>query len=378
MAVGQGWALQISEKRRVLLEVTNLIPYRFGSIRRMTSLGLGVRPYLTLRKLTNLLRCEAEKLRRVVRPASFPLTAVVDVNSRCNLQCPYCPTGARRDSGRTQSLIDPSIVQRLVDEIGQYLISAHLFNWGEPLLHPQIAAMVNMFHRGRIFTAISSNLNVGRKQVLEELCDAGLDHLAVSISGVSQEIYEQYHRTGKLALVLDNTRHIIEYKKRNHIRNPVVEWKFLAFSHNLQEVESARKLAREVGVDVFRWVHGGGPDEARVQGKADAGHHISEKFCHQLWHSVILQSDGGIAPCCYLFFKQDDLGEYSGDLIEEIRQNEAFTTARALFDAGSADDLPTDLQHPCLRCGVVHEQPHLSNYLKSNPHAIKGHRTGGP
>jgi len=93
---------------------------------------------------------------------------------------------------------------------------------------------------------------------------------------------------------------------------------------------------------------------------------------------VVLQSDGGIAPCCYLFFKQDDLGEYSGDLIARIRQNEAFTTARSLFDTRSADNLPIDTQHPCLRCGVVHEQPHLSNYLKANPHAIKGHRTGGP
>ncbi len=107
-----------------------LIPYRFGSIRRMTSLGLGVRQYLTLRKLTNLLRCEAEKLRRVARPASFPLVAVVDVNSRCNLQCPYCPTGARRDSGRTESLIDPSMVHRLVDELGQYLITARSVQLG--------------------------------------------------------------------------------------------------------------------------------------------------------------------------------------------------------------------------------------------------------
>ncbi len=109
------------------------------------SLGLGVLPYLTFRKLSNLVRCEAEKLRRSAQPSSFPVTAVIDVNSRCNLQCPYCPTGARRDSGRVQSLIDPSIVQQLVDELGQYLISAHLFNWGEPLLHPQIGEMVNMF-----------------------------------------------------------------------------------------------------------------------------------------------------------------------------------------------------------------------------------------
>jgi pyruvate-formate lyase-activating enzyme len=304
--------------------------------------------------------------------------AIIDVNSRCNLQCLYCPTGARRDSGRSRTLIDPSIVQGLAEELGPYLISAHLYNWGEPLLHPKIASMVDMFHSRGIFTAISTNLNAGGKQVLEDLCSAGLDYLVVSISGASQEIYEQYHRTGKLASVVENTRHLVEYKKRKHAKNPIIEWKFLAFRHNLQDVESTRKLARELGVDVFRYVHGGGPDEARVQGKEDSGHYISEKFCHQLWHAVVLQSDGGIAPCCYLFFKKDDLGEYSGDSVARIRQETPFTTARSFFDARAVDALPAELQHPCLKCGVVHEQPHLCDFLRANPHAVKGHRTGGP
>ncbi|MGB6065220.1 MAG: radical SAM/SPASM domain-containing protein [Desulfomonilaceae bacterium] len=317
-------------------------------------------------------------MRRVARPHSLPYVAVIDVNSRCNLQCPYCPTGSRRDNGRTQTLIDPSKVKQLVDELGPYLISASLYNWGEPLLHPEIAAMIGTCHTGGIFTSISTNLNAGRKQVLEDLCDAGLDYLVVSISGASQKTYEQYHRTGKLASVLDNTRLIVEYKKRKHARYPVIEWKFLTFRHNLQEVESARKLAADLGVDVFRVVHGGGPDEALVQGKKDSGHYISEKFCHQLWHTVVLQSDGGIAPCCYLYFKKDDLAEYTGEDISKIRQNEMFATARSFFDPRAVDSLPAQLEHPCLKCGVVHEQLHLSNYLKSNPHAIKGHRTGGP
>jgi len=353
-------------------------PYRFGSIGRLISLGLGVRPYLTLRKIVNVVHCQAEKLRRVVQPTSFPFVAIVDVSSRCNLQCPYCPTGARRESGRMKSLIDPMLVERLVNELGPYLISANLFNWGEPLLHPQIAAIVNMFHSRRIFTVLSSNLNVAHWRVLEELCDAGLDHLIVSISGSSQQTYEQYHRTGTLASVLENTRRLIEHKKTRRVRNPVIEWKFLAFRHNLEEMESARKLAGELGVDVFRGVPGGGPDEALVQGTADSDRHVSNRFCHQLWHAVVLQSDGGIAPCCYLFFKQDDLGEYSEASIAKIRQNRSFTIARSLFNSRSVDSLPPELKHPCLRCSVVHDQPHLSNYLKSNPQAIKSHRTGGP
>jgi organic radical activating enzyme len=346
--------------------------------RRLVHLVFTGLPYMTPAKLLNVIRCEREKWRREVRPQAFPYLAVIDVANLCNLSCPYCPTGARRKSGRTERLIDPLLVNRMLDELDKYLISVNLYNWGEPLLHPQIAAMVRMIHNRRIFTKISTNLNTDKKEVLADLCDAGLDYLTVSFSGASQEVYEHYHRGGNLDVVWENIRYLTAYKKKNNLRRPIIEFMYLVFKHNRQEMQAARNMATALGVESFRWFAGGGPGEATLEASSAAADALSHAFCHHLWNMVVLNSDGGILPCCYLFFKRDDFGNYAQDRVMQLRNNPFFVTARKLFKASEAVDLPKNLQHPCLKCEVVHNQPHLHDYLALNTHAHKDHRTGGP
>jgi hypothetical protein len=273
--------------------------------------------------------------------------------------------------------MDFSSVQSLVDEMGQYLITANLYNWGEPLLHPEIASMVDLCHTRGICTIVSSNLNTHRTKTLEDLCGAGLDLLVVSLSGASQDTYEQYHRGGRFELVVENTRRLVEYRNNRGRRRPCIEWKYLIFNHNRHEIAAAREMARNLGVDVFRPLSGSGPEPAREGVKASWLDRISNQQCLQLWHAVVLQSDGGIAPCCYLFFKEDDFGNYPGTSIRELRENPRFALARKLFNAAALPELQPSLDHPCLKCHLVHRQAHLREYLRSNPHAIQGHRTGG-
>ncbi len=353
---------------------------RFPSwaVTRATALALAAAPYLTPAKLLNLMHCEIEKRRRVIRPRSFPYIAIIDITNSCNLRCPYCPTGERRKSGRETAMVDPASVQRLISEMGRYLLSANLFNWGEPLLHPEIASIVKMFHDAGVFTMISTNLNIYRNGLYEDLCNAGLDYVMVSLSGVTQETYEQYHRHGHMDRVIENTRRLIDCKRKMKTARPVVEWKYLVFNHNVHEVDAAKRLSRQIGTDIFREVRAGGPEESRVREGRAPERNVPVGFCHHLWHSAVLNADGGVPPCCFLFFKDDDFGSHSREDFLQIRNNDLFVTARKLFQPSSVEHLPPDMEHPCLKCEIVHRQPHLVDYLSANPHAVKGHRTGGP
>lgn len=366
--------------RDLAFKVMKFIPSGGGiGLGRLGALGLAGLEYATTVKVWNLLRCELDRLLRVAHPKAFPYIAIIDVANTCNLRCPYCPTGRRQKSGRDKIFIEPDLVRQLLDDVGKYLVSVNLFNWGEPLLHPRIVEIVELIHSRGIWTALSTNLSINNKKVLEDLCDAGLDFMFVSVSGASQATYEEYHRSGKLDLVLENIRHIIQYRRDNNSKNPIVELKYLVFKHNEREIEAAKKMAQDVGVDLFRCVHAGGPEWAESElgrGQALLGRLFGAERCKQLWQAVVLNSDGGLAPCCYLYFKEDDFAEYNRNDIAEIRQNEKFVLARKLFDASAIRDLPTDLRHPCLKCTLVHDQPHLREYLKENPEAVRGHRTG--
>lgn len=352
--------------------------YHVGSLGRIAWLARAGMPYVTLPKVANALLCEWEKFRKIPLQRSVPYTAVIDVMTRCNLTCPYCPTGCRRDSGRSERAIEVSLVKKLIEEVGHLLISANLYNWGEPLLHPEIATMINLFHRRRIFTRISSNLSIKNHKIILDACDAGLDYMIVSLSGTSQETHQRYHRGADLDLVLDNVRRVIEHRRATGRRKPIIELKYLTFKHNLDEVATAREIAREMGVEVFRYVRGGGEEDVRVSQTTAPSSSFKAKSCLQLWHAVILTPDGSLAPCCFLYFKEDDFGDFSRDGLLEIRNNKRFETARTFFRPSAAAHLPQDLKHPCLKCSLVHEQPHLKDYLRSNPYARQGHRTGGP
>lgn len=360
--------------------VMRLIPSGGGiGLGRIGALGLAGLGYVTPTKLWNVLKCEVERIRRVAQPKAFPYIAIIDVANTCNLKCPYCPTGRRQKSGRDKIFIEPDSVRQLLDDVGKYLVSVNLFNWGEPLLHPGIAEIVKLIHSRGIWTALSTNLSVNNKRVVEDLCKAGLDFMFVSVSGASQETYEEYHRSGKLDLVLENIRHIIQYRRDNSLKNPIVELKYLVFKHNEREIEAAKKMAQDVGVDLFRTIRAGGPEWAETevsQFQALLNRLTSGQGCNQLWQTIVLNSDAGIAPCCFLYFKEDDFAEYGSQSVMDVRANPVFITARQFFNPSATKDLPTNLQHPCLKCTLVHGQSHLRDYLNQNPHARLGHRAG--
>ena len=362
---------------KFVYKAISVVPEQFGDARDVISYSLGIVKYLTQSKVANFLTREYERLKRASLPRGFPFHAVVDISNACNLECPYCPTGRRQTSGRTERIIDVGLVKTFLDCYGKYLIAADLFNWGESLLHPRISDIVHLFHERRIFHQISSNLNIRNRSTLEELCDAGLDVLIVSISGITREIYERYHRRGNLSLVIENLKHLIDYRKKMHLFNPIIELKYLTFKYNAYQVPEALRLAGEIGVDIFRSHIAGGPEEEIIQmdeEKKKLLYHGTGGLCCQLWRTIVLNSDGGIAPCCLLYFKDDDFAHIS--CMENTSRR--YIEARKMFNKPAAGELASDLQHPCLKCSFVHRQKHLAEYLAANPYAKKGHRTGGP
>src|SRR5262245_31495089 len=205
----------------------------------------------TPRKLFNLVLCQIEKRTKPLRPLSRPYQANIDLSNACSLRCPYCPTGVR-EFGRKPGFVDMRHVQTLMDSVGRYLYVAYLFSWGEPLMHPKVAEIVALVRSHRVLTDISTHFNLRNTALLDAVCDAGLDHLKLSIDGATQAVYEKYRVRGRLELVLENIRHVVAYKRARGRRTPSIEWQFLIFDHNRHEVEAACKLAGKLGVDVFR------------------------------------------------------------------------------------------------------------------------------
>jgi MoaA/NifB/PqqE/SkfB family radical SAM enzyme len=216
--------------------------------------------------------------------------------------------------------------------------------------------------------------------LLHGLVDAELDHLIISISGVSQPTYEQYHRGGKLERVWSKLASLVDYRRRQGKSKPLIELKYLEFGYNRQEARPALAQARRRGVDTFVVRHGTTPhqDDAwpGLPTQDRLGRRLAGRACCQLWDTVVLNADGGVAPCCYLYQQADDYGRYTGNGFGSIWNNEHFVNARRLFNPGEVGRLAPQMELSCLKCALVHSQAHLRAYLAANRNAAVGHLTG--
>ncbi len=260
------------------------------------------------------------------RVFGYPIKAVIDPVSYCNLRCPLCPTG-RGDNSRKKSMMKFDDFKRIIDEIYEYIFVVDFYNWGEPLLNRDVFKMIKYAHEKGVKTRMSSNLTVLAKDKAEMMVESGLDVLIASIDGASDDTYSKYRIGGSFRKVMNNLRTLVETKKRFGAKNPEIIWQFVVMRHNENEVEKAKKMAKERGVKIkitpsrvdmgyelqkdidklvseFRnWL----PNNMTryINGRKL----IKPRNCLFLWTQVVINPDGTMSPCCGSYSYKDNFAD---------------------------------------------------------------------
>ena len=109
------------------------------------------------------------------------LSLNLELTNRCNLKCSFCPTG----NGlmvRPRGHMDPEVFERALSNAGP-LEFVLLFQWGEPLLHPQFAELARRARDHGARTLVTTNGTLLDRRRVDALLDAGLDRVTVSVDG---------------------------------------------------------------------------------------------------------------------------------------------------------------------------------------------------
>jgi|GEM_PF-3374649 len=134
-----------------------------------------------------------------------------EITNKCNLLCPSCQEGrlnyAHNHGPFQYASLDlcKQVFQRLHEHGCHY--DVYLYMFCEPCLHPHLNEILDMTDAHGMSIYISSNLNVtqdwGRL-----LAHPSLKRLTISVSGITQDIYERGHRGGRIERVLKNMKAI--------------------------------------------------------------------------------------------------------------------------------------------------------------------------
>ena len=104
-------------------------------------------------------------------------------------------------------------------------------------------------------------------QKLDKIITSRLEFLILSIDGISQDTYVKYRVLGNVNKVLGNVEKLIRRRKELGSKTPFIEWQFIVFDHNAHELEAAREMAEQMGVDRFRVIPPGIPFAAKEPDK---------------------------------------------------------------------------------------------------------------
>jgi MoaA/NifB/PqqE/SkfB family radical SAM enzyme len=322
-----------------------------------------------LKKWLNTRRNNLEfRLRRTVLK-SYPQIVYIDPINICNLRCPQCPSGQRKIPGPLGRM-SLELFKEVASALGPTARQLHLYNWGEPLLHPDILPMIRFAATFGAKTYLSTNLTTLRPGMAEELVTSGLDMLNASIDGMTQASYESYRAGGDLATVLANLRAVAETRRKTPSSPLTVRWQFLINKHNETEVDEARRMAADIGV-VFRVKRMNFSVDVTKQSVADLvqadqqwlpeterlnryKREPKRTFCRQLWDRTVINMDGSVTPCCQLYLPSHAfVGQFDAEF-GRIWNGPQYVAARTMFKTGRIPPEAAGLVcAPCMQLGNV-------------------------
>ena len=291
------------------------------------------------------------------RPVQWglPVSISIEPTTSCNLRCPECPSGLRsftRDTG----MLNENFFKETIDSLYKDLLYLIFYFQGEPYLNPQFLEMVNYASQKGIYTATSTNAHYLTDEMAKKTVESGLDRLIISIDGTTQEVYESYRVGGKLDKVLQGAQNMVKWKKELKSQTPHLIFQFLVVKPNEHQIEDAKRLTKEIGVDEIRfktaqlydYKHGNElmptiDEYSRYKKNKDGTYSIKNKLlnhCWKLWHSCVITWDGKVVPCCFDKDAQHQLGDLQKNTFSNLWQSEPYQNfRRSLLKSRSEIDI---------------------------------------
>jgi MoaA/NifB/PqqE/SkfB family radical SAM enzyme len=318
--------------------------------------------------------------RKLPRPG---IINIEPVSNLCQLKCPLCPTGI--------NLLDypPKVMpidtfKAILDKV-PFIGVLELYRSGEPFLNPDLFAMIRYARDRNIKVVISSHFSFSKPDdFFENIVTSGLEKLYISLDGASQETYSNYRVGGDYDLVMANITALIEAKKRLRRGKPEIIWQFLVNKFNEHEIETARKIAKDLNIEIdFRPLDLDDelPDvtlaetiEERMTNwlprneKLIAERYLRERrnplfpgVCKDLFTRMIVTVDGKVMPCCMVWDHNNAFGDLLTDSFDEIWYSRKYLDARSRF---LIEDHRPQIQSICFRCNNFGITPSFRDKLK--------------
>jgi len=180
-------------------------------------------------------------------------TIYFEISSKCNARCHWCQTGFKNkhqghsngafvDINEFEYSLDYLLANNILNKTN-YLL---LYNWGEPLLHPQFKTIIQILNNRNVRYGLSTNASV---PVSFENSDdlRNLLSIKVSMPGFSQNSYDKIHGFN-FQKILNNIKQINGNFRASGFTGNIVLM-FHVYQFNIHEMNDAYVFAQQNGLN---------------------------------------------------------------------------------------------------------------------------------
>lgn len=272
----------------------------------------------TFTRLSNLIKVESSRLFSfaTTNPIiwGYPYAISIEPTSYCNLKCMECPSGSGTLT-RNQGQISMDLFKQIIDETSKYTFYLTLYFQGEPLMHPEIGALIAYAKAKRMFVFTSTNGHFLSPENAQTLVESKLDKIIISLDGATQVDYERYRINGTLKKAVEGMSNLANYRKQLPSETPIIVAQVLLLKTTENQLPDIKDLALRNGVDFVEFKKAQfynpndndsllpqNPKYRRYEYKENFGWNLKAKKtknCKRLWAAAVITWDGRLLPCCY-------------------------------------------------------------------------------
>jgi len=177
----------------------------------------------------------------------YPIYVEISPSGACNHRCTYCALDFMEYKPR---FLKTELLKKRLTEMGQLGIKSIMYaGEGEPLLHKDIADIINHTRKAGIDVAITTNGVLLNKELTDSIL-ANVTWIKVSINGVTKGTYAKIHQSNPedLDKVMKNMAYVAGLKRRKGYAC-ALGMQLLLLPENCDEVIGLAKKARDIGMD---------------------------------------------------------------------------------------------------------------------------------
>tara|TARA_Y100000294_G_C8524465_1_gene324311 strand:+ start:76 stop:1161 length:1086 start_codon:yes stop_codon:yes gene_type:complete len=259
----------------------------------------------------------------------FPISVILELVNRCDLECTMCYQGFRNDAEK--STLEIKDLRKLFLEFKTSKLDALLLSASEPLLYKHFDEILKMAEESQIMDQfLFTNGNLLNSKNSQLILNSSLTRLFVSLDAATDETYDKVRipvnkkilNTNRLKKVEDNVVNFINLRNSLGRKIPLVRVSFVALQKNVHEVDAfiekwidivdSVEIQRENSIDFY---------DDLLRKKFDNKKLLLKKYnCNQPWGQVTIHSDGVVGPCCNTVGRNLPVGNILNQSLKDIWQ----------------------------------------------------------